>query len=126
MSSSILASKLPQVSLDQPSVKNLGKGLWEVKVSVVNDGWLPSGTAMSKRNKRARPYVLRLNIPNLDIVTGQKIQRIWALTGNGNRSWFKWIIKGDSNAPFSITLYSEKFGSSTIESTLKETDGGDA
>ena len=120
-----LASKLPEVSIKQPLIKNIGKGLWEIKVAVENNGWLPAGTAMAKQNKRARPYVVRLNVANDSILNGQKVRRIWALDGGNNRVWFTWIIQGKTNSPLSITLYSEKYGSKEINTTLAENiDGG--
>ncbi len=121
-----LAGKLPNVRMSAPSIEKLGKGLWEVKVAVVNDGWFPTGTAMAKKNKRARPFVLRLDVPNETIVSGQKVNRIWALSGDGTRKWYKWILQGEQNAHFDITLYSEKFGTKSITIPLKETKGGDA
>jgi hypothetical protein len=120
-----LASKLPDVSIKQPLIKNIGKGLWEIKVAVENNGWLPAGTAMAKQNKRARPYVVRLNTPNESILNGQKVRRIWTIDGGGNRIWFTWIIQGKTNSPLSITLYSEKYGVEEINTTLVENvDGG--
>jgi len=121
-----LASKLPDVHLGEPIVEKLGNGLWELKIAVSNDGWFPSGTAMAKRNKRARPYVVRLEVPNETIVSGQKVNRIWSLEGGGTRKWYKWILQGKPNSKVNITLYSEKFGSETISTTLKTTTGGGA
>ena len=119
-----LASKLPDVSIKQPLIKNIGRGLWEIKVAVENNGWLPAGTAMAKQNKRARPYVVRLNTPNESILNGQKVRRIWTIDGGGNRIWFTWIIQGKTNSPLSITLYSEKYGIEEINTTLVENVGG--
>ena len=121
-----LAGRLPKVRLSNTIVKELGNGLWEVKVAISNDGWLPSGTAMAKRNKRARPYVVRLEVPNQSIVTGQKVNRIWSLDGGGTKKWYRWIIQGASRSTVNITLYSEKFGSESIPITLQNTTGGDS
>ncbi len=121
-----LAGRLPNVRLSNTIVKELGHGLWEVKAAVVNDGWLPSGTAMAKRNKRARPYVVRLEVPNQTIVTGQKVNRIWSLDGGGTKKWYRWIIQGAPRSTVNITLFSEKFGSETIPISLKDTTGGDS
>ena len=121
-----IASKLPKVRFSSPIVKKLSNSLWEIKIAVINDGWFPTGTAMAKRNKRARPFVVRLDVPNDTIVSGQKVNRIWALTGSGSRTWFKWILQVNPNENVNITLFSEKFGSKTIPITLKETKGGDA
>ena len=121
-----LASRLPDVSLETPIVKELGNGLWEIKVSVVNNGWLPSGTAMAKKNKRARPFIVRLDVPNNSIVSGQKVHRIWALDGGGTRTWHRWIVQGKPMSNVSITLFSEKFGTEVTTLPLKSTKGGDA
>lgn len=121
-----LASRLPKVRMSSPSIEKLGKGLWEIKIAVINDGWFPTGTAMAMKNKRARPFVLRLDVPNETIVSGQKVNRIWALSGDGTRKWYKWILQGAPNTNFDITLFSDKFGSKTITIPLKETKGGDA
>ncbi len=121
-----ISSKLPKVRLSSPSVKKLGGSLWEIKIAVINDGWFPTGTAMAKRNKRARPFIVRFDVPNETIVSGQKVQRIWSLSGGGTRTWFKWVLQGRPNENINITLFSEKFGSKTISVSLKETKGGGA
>ena len=118
-----IASKLPDVHLGEAKVTQLGTTLWEVKVPVINDGWFPSGTSMAKRNKRARPYVVRLNVENNTIISGQKVQRIWALDGGGTQKWFTWVIQAKPNSDVYITLYSEKFGSESIAVPMKSTSG---
>ncbi|MBT4530884.1 MAG: hypothetical protein HOC27_06725 [Phycisphaerae bacterium] len=118
-----IASRLPDVRLGSPIIEQLANGLWEVRISVVNDGWFPTGTAMAKKNKRARPFVLRLDVPNDAIVSGQKVNRIWSLAGGGSRTWFKWVVQGKPNVEVNITLFSDKFGTKTIPITLKETTG---
>lgn len=119
-----IASRLPKVRLSPPIVEKLSNGLWEVKIAVVNDGWFPTGTAMAKKNKRARPFIVLLDVPNDTIVSGQKVNRIWALDGGGTKTWYKWILQGKPNELINITLFSEKFGNKTIPIPLQETDGG--
>jgi len=121
-----LADRLPKVYLETPIVKQLSNGMWEIKVAVINDGWLPSGTAMAKQNRRARPYVIRLDVPNDSIITGQKVNRIWSLSGGGTREWFRWIIQGTAKSSVKIILFSDKFGTETITISLQDTNGGDA
>ena len=120
-----IANRLPKVHLEEPIVTELGNGLWEIKIAVVNDGWFPSGTSMAKKNKRARPFVIRLDVPNKSIVTGQKVERIWSLDGGGTREWYRWIIRGKPRSNVSITLFSEKFGTEITPLSLKNTNGGD-
>jgi hypothetical protein len=121
-----LASKLPDVHLETPIIEKLGNNLWEVKIAVRNDGWFPTGTAMAKKNKRARPYIVRIDVPNKILISGRKVNRIWSLSGGGTRQWFTWIVQGKPNENVNITLFSEKFGSETISISLKNTSGGGA
>jgi hypothetical protein len=80
---------------------------------------------MAKRNKRARPFIVRIDVPNDSIVTGQKVHRIWALDGGGTRIWYRWIIQGKPMSNISITLFSEKFGTEITTLPLKPTKEGD-
>lgn len=120
-----IANKLPNVYLGKPAVKQLSKTTWEIKISVINDGWFPSGTAMAKENKRARPFVIRLDIENQMILTGQKAQRIWALDGGGTQKWFTWVVQARPNSDMRISLYSEKFGSESATFKMQQTNGGE-
>ena len=112
--------------LETPIIEKLGNNLWEVKIAVRNDGWFPTGTAMAKKNKRARPYIVRIDVPNKILISGRRVNRIWSLSGGGTRQWFTWIVQGKPNENVNITLFSEKFGSETISISLKNTSGGGA
>lgn len=120
-----MAKRLPSVRIGDIRVEALGGGLWRVKAPIINDGWLPAGTAMAAMNKRARPLVVRLELPNDRIVSGRRVDRIWSLPGSGTRRWHEWIITGSEGDPLVITLYSEKYGTETAQTTLAQ-DGGDA
>jgi hypothetical protein len=119
-----LADRLPDVHLGDPTVTQLADQLWEVKVPVINDGWLPSGTAMAEQNKRARPHVVRLETPNDTVVSGQRVQRLYTIPGSGAHQWYQWIITGDQDTPITITLFSEKYGTTSV--TVPLTHGGGA
>jgi hypothetical protein len=105
-----LAGRFPDVSLTDPEITRLASGLYEVKAALVNDGYLPSGTAMAVKNRRARPWVVRLDIPIERVVTGQRVNKIWAVPGSGGREQMRWIVRGTDGSRLKITVYSEKFG----------------
>ncbi len=119
-----LATKLPKVSISDPVVTELSSNIWEIKVPVTNNGWLPFGTAMAERNKRARPYIVRINIPNDRLVTGQKIRRIWSIDGSGKTNWFTWVVEANRGELIDITLHSEKYGGDITHVPMKDTHGG--
>ena len=124
-----LAGRFPKVSLTEPEITRLASGLYEVKVALVNDGYLPTGTAMAVKNRRARPYVVRLDIPNEQVVTGQRVNKLWSVPGSGGREQMRWIIRGTDGSRLKITVYSEKFGQFQKAVTLRDnqeprTEGG--
>jgi len=105
-----LAGRFPQVSLTDPQITHLAAGLYEIKAALVNDGYLPTGTAIAVRNRRARPYVVRLSVPNEQVVSGRRVVKVWSIAGSGGRESLRWIVAAPDGAPLTITVYSEKFG----------------
>ncbi len=113
-----LAAKMPSVSLTTPDITALADGLYKIEASIVNDGFLPTGTSMAVTNRKARPYVVRLGVPNHTIVTGQRVHKTWKINGSGGRYQMQWIVRAASGSAHTITVYSEKFGEFTHEITL--------
>ena len=117
-----LAGRFPQVSLSDPQIKRLASGLYELKTALVNDGYLPTGTAMAVRNRRARPYVVRLDVANEQIVTGKAVHKIWSIPGSGGRKSMRWIVAAPDDSEVTITVYSEKFGEFEERVTLRDSN----
>lgn len=115
-----LLSKMPDVSLSTPQVTRLASGLYEVKAALVNDGFLPAGARMAVRNRRALPFVVRVELPEEQVVSGQRIAKIWSVAGSGGRNDFRWIIRADDGSTINITLFSAKYGSSETSVTLSD------
>ena len=115
-----LAGRFPTVTLSKPKITRLAEGLYEVKAALVNDGYLPTGTAMAIRNRRARPYVVRLSTPNPDILTGRRVNKTWSIPGSGGREPYRWIIRAADDSKLTITVFSEKFGEFKTIVTLQE------
>ncbi len=119
-----LAGRLPRVSAAPVEVVRLAAGLYEVKLSLVNDGYLPTGTAMAQRNRRARPHVVRLSVPEDQVVSGQRVNKVWSIPGSGGRISFRWIVRAPDGTPLTITVFSEKFGQFETAVTLAPREGG--
>lgn len=113
-----LLGKMPEVSLTTPEVTKLASGLYEVKAALVNDGFLPAGTRMAVRNRRALPFVVRVDLPEEQVVSGQRIAKIWSVAGSGGRNDFRWLIRAEDDSTITITLFSAKYGSSETSVTL--------
>jgi hypothetical protein len=120
-----LAGRFPRVSLTEPEITRLAPGLYEVKAALINDGYLPTGTAMAVRNRRARPYVVRLSIDHERILTGQRVNKTWSIPGSGGRQEFRWIVQIPDGTELTITVYSEKFGQFERTVWLRQGAGSD-
>lgn len=105
-----LLARLPKVSIDEPKLTRLNDGLYEIELSMVNDGMLPTGTAMATRNRKGRPYVLRLETPLESIIAGQRVQKFWSIPGSGGREHARWIIQSADGSDVAVVMFSEKFG----------------
>ncbi len=82
----------PQLSIVGPEIKQLADGLYEVRVSIVNEGAMPTTTAYSQSKRTIRPIVLRLSTPVDQIIQGQRVSRIWGIAPDGGRSDHHWIF----------------------------------
>ncbi len=104
-----LAGRFPVLNIADVQIIQLASGLYEVKCALVNDGFLPTGTAMAVRNKRARPLVLQLDVDLDHILSGSRVTKIWSLAGSGGRKSFRWIIRAADQSIVTIKIHSEKF-----------------
>ena len=57
------------------------------------------------------------------ILTGQRVDKVWSVPGSGGRESFRWIIKAPDGSPLTISVYSEKYGAFDMTVPL---EGGDS
>jgi hypothetical protein len=105
-----LLDRLPRVRLEEPQYKALSAGLYEIKIGVVNDGYLPVATARGVANRRVRPLVLRLSLPPERILEGRPVVKIWNVPGSGGRETVRWLVECGESEVVEVELFSEKFG----------------
>ncbi len=104
----------PEVSISGPEIKELADGVYEIRVSIVNDGKFPTTTAFSQTNRTVRPSVIRLSTELDNIITGQRVSRVWGIDGHGGRSDHRWIIRSDDLSKETIEIQDPRFGNHTI------------
>ena len=110
-----LIGKRPAISIVGPEVEELADGLYEIRISVVNDGQLPTSTSFSRSKRTIRPSVVRLTADIEDIVAGQRISRIWGIDAHGGRSDHRWIIRSIDIDSERIEILDPRFGNQTIK-----------
>ena len=87
------AAKQPRVVLRNVITRVPAPGLLEVEAEIVNEGWLPTASAMGKINKQPSPIMVRLSTPKDRLLSGQRVTKVEALAGAGDRKHFRWIIR---------------------------------
>jgi hypothetical protein len=116
-----LIKRRPKLSLQGPTVKRLAAGLYEVRFGIVNEGYLPTATAMARRARSFMPTIVRLAVPIENIVAGERVGKTWGIGGSGERFTARWIIRMDDGADAGIELTNPQLGNQTI--TFKAEDG---
>ncbi len=109
----LMASR-PKISIVGPEVEQLADGLYEVRLAIVNDGEMPTSTAYSQTSKAIRPIVIRLSTDLDNILTGQRVSRVWGIDAHGGRAEQRWIIRSDNIKNETINIIDPRFGNRTI------------
>ena len=105
----------PEIDILGPEIKQLSDGLYEVRISLVNEGRLPTSTAFSRTKRTVRPMIIRLSSEVESIVTGQRITRVWGIDAHGARSDHRWILRTNNIDSETITVLDPRFGNQTIQ-----------
>jgi hypothetical protein len=115
-----VSSLFPKVGVADTSVASLGGGLYRVKVSVENTGFLPTSTAQGVRSRSVKPTMVQLEVPPDAIVSGApKTNFFPALAGSGRRQTYEWIITGKPGSTVNVRVVAQKGGTATQALTLK-------
>ena len=114
-----LMKKRPKPAVEGPVVKKLASGLYEVRFGLNNDGYLPTATAMARKARSFMPTVVRLSTPVEQIMAGERVNKIFGITG-GERSAFRWILRVNDGSDLSIELTNPQLGNQTISFKAEE------
>lgn len=109
-----LIGRRPKLSVDGPTVKKLADGLYEVRLGIVNDGYLPTATAMARKAESLRPTVVRISTPIENIVAGERTSRVNGIGGSGERWTARWIVRADDGSDIAIAILNQQLGEQTI------------
>ncbi len=98
-----LSDKIAKIKIEKTEIKSLGSGLYRLKVTVANYGYLPYPTAMGMKNKRITPIVVSIKGKSFKIIEGHRRLFIAGLKGMSSGS-VKWLLY--SSKPVKIKIES--------------------
>ena len=103
-----LSEKLPQITLMESKIKNLGAGIYELEVFVENSGELPYPISMGQRNREPAPVVIILE-GNVEFLQGKSRTPLGSIGGNQVKK-LRWLIKTEKPVKVTATIESKGKG----------------
>ncbi len=116
-----IIGRRPRLNVQGPEVKKLADGLYEIRVGVLNEGYLPTATAMARKARSIFPSVVRISTPIDNIVTGDKQTRTFGVGGSGDRVTYTWIVRADNGSDITIDITNPHLGDRQLTFKAQET-----
>jgi zinc carboxypeptidase len=103
------AEEIAQVSLREPTVEDLGEGLYRVRITLENSALIPSRSAMAAENHIGTPDIVTFDGDNIEVLAG----------GTMPDRWRDERFQPVASEPHRLRLNNGVPGSSTGPGTLK-------
>lgn len=104
-----LSTKLPQISIADEKITDLGGGIYKLELYIENKGYLPYPIAMGQRNSQPAPVVVILD-GEIKLLEGIKRTPLGAIGGNSVKK-LTWMIQSDKKPEITAKIESTIFGS---------------
>lgn len=118
-----LSALLPRPHLAATKVETAGADVWEVELSLSNDAYLPTHTAIARQTQQP-PFAVRPKLPPERIIGGQRLQRVDNLPGSGGVAKLKWLIRGQAGQTVTFRAYNRAYGELLVDVKLENTAAG--
>ncbi len=103
-----LSKKIPEITLANEKITDLGAGVYKLEIYVENKGYLPYPIAMGQRNRQPAPVIVILE-GDMDLLEGIKRTPLGNIGGNQVKKLI-WLIKADKKTTISAKIESAVFG----------------
>ena len=115
-----LVESLPSVVVKDISVTEVGPRVYRIRATVVNDGFLPSNSALGVRSRLPQRVRVEMRLSrDQQLSGGRRMQYINALRGSGGNDSFEWVVVGAPNSTVTLNVGSPHAGLSTQTITLR-------
>jgi hypothetical protein len=114
-----LAGMLPSIALRDVEVVELSSGVYRVEARLVNDGYLPTLSALGERARWARRIRVEVVTSGQEIAAGDAVRLIGPLSGNGGYEKLHWVVTGDPGSRITLRASSPVAGEASQAVTLR-------
>jgi len=104
-----LSKNLPEISVADQKITDLGAGVYRLELFVENKGYLSYPISIGERNKQPAPVVLVID-GDVEFLEGLKRTPVGTIGGNQVKK-LEWLVKTDKKPTISVKLESAVFGS---------------
>jgi hypothetical protein len=116
-----LASQLPSVALGNTKVEKMNDNVYRITLDVVNNGYLPTNSALGVRVRWTRNVYLTLGLSkDQSVASGRAKQSLRPIKGNGGYQTVSWLVVGKPGSTVMVTAESPIAGKATETITLRE------
>jgi hypothetical protein len=113
-----LLGRLPRLAVRGPRVERLGDGIWRISVEAVNEGELPTRSAMGVKVHRMPPTRWTIGVERPRILSGDRMQKADSIAG-GDGLNASWTIAGKDGESVKVSLKSPECGDRELEIKLE-------
>lgn len=106
--------RLPRLRWAESSIRPLGRGVFEVKATLVNDGQFPVMTAMGRRSRGVMPTRVTIEVSPNDLLVGDREQRRDSSLAPGDTENFRWIVRSAPGQDLLVRVWAEKAGQAEL------------
>ncbi|MBT3750882.1 MAG: hypothetical protein HOG34_18025 [Bacteroidetes bacterium] len=115
-----LSSLYADISIVNTEVISHGDGLFRIKASVENKGFLPTTLQHGVVSRSVAPAMVQLGVQSENIISGDsKTNFIQRLEGSGDQKSFEWLLKGKKGDKIELKVHSQKGGTDKAIITLQ-------
>jgi hypothetical protein len=115
-----MAAKLADVALADVEVKTLGSGIYRVKATAVNNGFLPTATRLQVRTRSFLPARLEIALPQgASLVQGSRRSPSERITGAGGTHQAEWLVNASPGARVTVRILTQNAGQDQREVVLQ-------
>jgi len=114
-----VAARFPRLTVPSVAVRALGGSVYELRVTLANEGRWPTLSRMAGRTRVPLPTRVELDVPAGTVFeSGEARTLVEPFSGAGSGRELRWMLRAPADSVVGIEVISEKAGSSKTKAVL--------